>query len=206
MRGAQVPTHSQSRHLREALRGHDGDTGNVISPSPAPEVASLASCLPRTLTGGNSQVGRSPKSRPARQNHAPWDCGQVSLCVNLCVCGGGVATALLSPPSFQIRPIQSGVALRNQATQQPGPALTRGGPQPCSQLTPSLPPKREFTHVCRHKASSLGPQVSCTFALHTAPPAPTARNHPLNKGVGAWVSQTLVGTWGLEMLMPPRTP
>lgn len=48
-------------------------------------------------------------------------------------CGSWEGTNSPSPlptSPFQTRPIQSGVALKSQATQQPGPALTRDRPHP----------------------------------------------------------------------------
>lgn len=80
----------------------------------------------------------------------------------MCVHGGrgeGAQKPSLPLPSFQKKPIQPWVIWKNQATQQPGPVLTREGPTQllakavvCSpQLTPSLRGERVFACVCMHR-------------------------------------------------------
>lgn len=98
--------------------------------------------------------------------------------------GPGKAPACLPPNApFLDKAYSVWVALKSQATQQPGPALTREEPRPApgSQPSPALP-AQACVHVCTHaKALSQGPQVSlplCPF--HRLPPT-----SPAEPGSGA---------------------
>ena len=92
----------------------------------------------------------------------------------------------LPPPSFQTRPIQSGVTLKNQATQQPVPTLTREGPHPALG-SPHHYLGSGYPHVCARTGTLSGPSglsVSLSYSCtHNS-------NQELNK-------PTLAGTWTL---------
>lgn len=88
----------------------------------------------------------------------PGVVGKYPFCV--CVRMGGCQEPSLPPPSFQTRPIQSEVALKNQAPQQPGRALTREGLHPAPGSPHPCPGS-----VCTHRHPLWALRSLCIFVL-----------------------------------------
>lgn len=113
-----MPSSSKSQGLEAALWGMLMGGHRKANP-PTPEAPSLCSSLPMTPDKRAIPKWEPFKTRSAMGKHH----GQASLCGY----GGGGACQqpALASPALETRPIQSGVDLKNQATQQPDPGLAR---------------------------------------------------------------------------------